>query len=58
MHTRPDAGRVSILIRRDIDWTHKYPAVAHSIAGLPAEKRTPISTASCAACRTATPPST
>jgi len=37
MHTRLDAGRAQILTRRGNDWTKKYPAIARSIAGLPAQ---------------------
>jgi hypothetical protein len=37
MHARLDAGRVQILTRRWNDWTDKYPAIAKSIAGLPAQ---------------------
>jgi ATP-dependent DNA ligase len=37
MHARLDAGRVQILTRRGNDWTDKYPAIAKSIAGLPAQ---------------------
>jgi ATP-dependent DNA ligase len=37
MHTRLDAGRVKILIRRGNDWTQKYPAIANAIAGLRAQ---------------------
>src|SRR5207253_2154287 len=37
MHARLDAGRVQILTRRGNDWTDKYPAIAESIAGLPAQ---------------------
>src|SRR5262249_15578249 len=33
----PDGGRVKILPRRGNDWTAKYPAIAKSIAGLPAQ---------------------
>jgi ATP-dependent DNA ligase len=36
MHARFDAGRVEILTRRGNDWTEKYPAIARTIAGLPA----------------------
>ena len=36
MHARLDAGRVQILTRRGNNWTEKYPAIAKSIAGLPA----------------------
>jgi bifunctional non-homologous end joining protein LigD len=37
MHARLDAGRAQILTRRGNDWTEKYPAIAKSIAGLPAQ---------------------
>ena len=37
MHARVDAGRAQILTRRGNDWTEKYPAIAESIAGLPAQ---------------------
>jgi DNA ligase D-like protein (predicted ligase) len=37
MHARLDAGRVQILTRRGNDWTDKYPAIAKSIGGLPAQ---------------------
>ncbi len=36
MHARFDARRVQILTRRGNDWTEKYPAIAKSIAALPA----------------------
>jgi ATP dependent DNA ligase domain len=36
MHARLDDGRVQILTRRGNDWTEKYPAIAKSIAALPA----------------------
>jgi bifunctional non-homologous end joining protein LigD len=36
MHARLDAGRAQTLTRRGLDWTEKYPAIAKSIAGLPA----------------------
>jgi DNA ligase D-like protein (predicted ligase) len=36
MHARLDARRVHILTRRGNDWTEKYPAIAKSIAALPA----------------------
>jgi DNA ligase D-like protein (predicted ligase) len=36
MHARLDARRVQILTRRGNDWTEKYPAIAKSIAALPA----------------------
>ena len=37
MHARLDAGRVQILTRRGNDWIGKYPAIAKSIAWLPAQ---------------------
>jgi bifunctional non-homologous end joining protein LigD len=37
MHARLDVGRVQILTRRGNDWTDKYPAIARSVAGLPAQ---------------------
>ena len=37
MHARLDAGKVQILTRRGNDWTDRYPAIATSIAGLPAQ---------------------
>ena len=37
MHARLDAGKAQILTRRSNDWTEKYPAIAKSIAGLPAQ---------------------
>src|SRR6516225_9700413 len=37
MHARLDAGKAQILTRRGNDWTEKYPAIARSIAGLPAQ---------------------
>ena len=37
MHARLDAARAQILTRRGNDWTEKYPAIAKSIAGLPAQ---------------------
>jgi DNA ligase D-like protein (predicted ligase) len=36
MHARLDGGRAQILTRRGNDWTEKYPAIAESIARLPA----------------------
>jgi bifunctional non-homologous end joining protein LigD len=36
MLARLDRGRVRIMTRRGNDWTDKYPAIAKSIAGLPA----------------------
>jgi ATP-dependent DNA ligase len=38
MHARLDARRAQILTRRGNDWTEKYPAIAKSIAALPARK--------------------
>jgi ATP-dependent DNA ligase len=37
MHARLASGRAQILTRRGNDWTAKYPAIAKSIAGLPAQ---------------------
>jgi DNA ligase D-like protein (predicted ligase) len=37
MHARLDEGRAQILTRRGNDWTDKYPVIAKSIAGLPAQ---------------------
>jgi bifunctional non-homologous end joining protein LigD len=37
MHARLDGGRAQILTRRGNDWTGKYPAIAKSIVGLPAQ---------------------
>jgi class 3 adenylate cyclase len=37
MHARLDAGEAQILTRRGNDWTQKYPVIAKSIAGLPAQ---------------------
>jgi DNA ligase D-like protein (predicted ligase) len=37
MHARLDAGKAQVLTRRGNDWTDKYPAIAESIAGLPAQ---------------------
>ena len=37
MHARLDAGKAQVLTRRGNDWTDKYPAIAKSIAGLPAQ---------------------
>jgi hypothetical protein len=47
MHARLDGGRVKLLTRSGIDWTHKYPAIAKAMASLDA--RQPISTANSAA---------
>ena len=37
MHARLDAGRAQILTRRGNDWTEKYPTIAKSVPGLPAQ---------------------
>jgi bifunctional non-homologous end joining protein LigD len=37
IHARLGSGRAQILTRRGNDWTDKYPAIAKSIAGLPAQ---------------------
>jgi DNA ligase D-like protein (predicted ligase) len=36
MHALLDSGGAQILTRRGNNWTHKYPAIAKSIGGLPA----------------------
>ena len=38
LEARLDKGKVKLLTRRGLDWTHKFPAVAEAIAELPAEK--------------------
>jgi len=38
MHARLDRGRVSLLTRTGLDWTHKYPSIAASLAVLTAEQ--------------------
>jgi hypothetical protein len=34
MHARLDRGRVKLLTRAGLDWTHKYPAIAKAAAAL------------------------
>jgi DNA ligase D-like protein (predicted ligase) len=38
MHARLDRGAVRLLTRTGLDWTSKYPAIAASIASLPARQ--------------------
>ena len=38
MHARLDHGRVSLLTRTGLDWTHKYPSLAAALAVLPARR--------------------
>jgi ATP-dependent DNA ligase len=38
MHARLDRGRVRLLTRTRLDWTHKYPAVASAVSSLGAKQ--------------------
>src|SRR5271163_2633553 len=38
MHARLDRGRVKLLTRTVLDWTHKYPAIANAVAVLDARQ--------------------
>ena len=38
MHARLDGGRVKLLTRTGLDWTHKYPAIAKAVASLDARQ--------------------
>jgi DNA ligase D-like protein (predicted ligase) len=38
MHARLDRGRVALLTRTGLDWTHKYPSVAAALSALPARQ--------------------
>jgi DNA ligase D-like protein (predicted ligase) len=38
MHARLDRGAVKLLTRTELDWTHKYPAIAKAVAGLDARR--------------------
>jgi ATP-dependent DNA ligase len=38
MHARLDRGAVKLLTRTDLDWTHKYPAIAETVAELDARQ--------------------
>ena len=38
MHARLDHGRVSLLTRTGLDWSHKYPSIAEALSGLPAKQ--------------------
>jgi ATP-dependent DNA ligase len=37
-HARLDYGRVSLLTRTGLDWTHKYPSIAAALSPLPAKQ--------------------
>ena len=38
MRARLDRGRVSLLTRTGLDWTHKYPSIAAALSVLPANQ--------------------
>src|SRR6266851_6068760 len=38
MHARLDRGKVSLLTRTGLDWTHKYPSIAAALSVLPANQ--------------------
>ena len=38
MHARLDRGAVRLLTRTGLDWTHKCPPIAATVASLPAER--------------------
>ena len=38
MHSRLDRGRVKLLTRTGLDWTHKYPAIAKAVPALDARQ--------------------
>ena len=38
MHARLDRGAVKLLTRTGLDWTHKYPAIAKTVASLGARQ--------------------
>jgi ATP-dependent DNA ligase len=38
MHSRLDRGAVKLLTRTGLDWTHKYPAIAETVAELDARQ--------------------
>jgi bifunctional non-homologous end joining protein LigD len=38
MHARHDRGEVRLLTRNGLDWTHKYPSIARSVAALHARQ--------------------
>jgi bifunctional non-homologous end joining protein LigD len=38
MHARLDRGVVRLLTRTDLDWTHKYPAIAAAVSLLDARQ--------------------
>jgi ATP-dependent DNA ligase len=41
VHARLDHGRVSLLTRTGLDWTHKYPPIAAALTVLPAKQAYP-----------------
>jgi ATP-dependent DNA ligase len=45
MHARLNGGSVQILTRRGNDWTDKYPPIGKAIAGLPAQRLSPVAQA-------------
>src|SRR5262245_42923998 len=38
MHARLDCGKVSLLTRTGLDWTHKYASIAAALSVLPANR--------------------
>jgi DNA ligase D-like protein (predicted ligase) len=38
MHARLDLGRIQLLTRTGLDWTHKYPSIAAALTVLPAKQ--------------------
>ena len=38
MHARLDHGRIQLLTRTGLDWTHKYPSIAAALSVLPANQ--------------------
>jgi len=38
MHARLDRGRIQLLTRTGLDWTHKYPSIAAALSVLPAKQ--------------------
>src|ERR1700746_3974477 len=38
MHARLDRGRIQLLTRTGLDWTHKYPSMAAALSALPAKQ--------------------
>src|SRR5215210_1076434 len=37
LHVRIENGRVRLLTRRGLDWTHRFPSIAEALAKLPAQ---------------------